>query len=63
MHSSAPGLYPTANADVIIDVHYSTHFLRKDEPFRFITRARSDGKLVWVHYGVGDVDPNFKQTP
>ena len=51
------------NVDVIIKVHYSTHLRRRMDPFRFITRTKSDGKLVWVHYGIGDVNPDFQKQP
>jgi hypothetical protein len=53
----------TENADVIVSVYYTTYFRRKAESFRFITRTKSDGKLVWIHYGIKDVNPDFQQKP
>lgn len=53
----------TENADVIVNVHYSTHLRRRADLFRFITRTKSDGKLMWVHYGIKDDNPNFQQKP
>jgi hypothetical protein len=34
----------------------------KENSFRFITRAKSDGELVWVHYGIEDVDPTSSKS-
>jgi hypothetical protein len=62
-HLLRPPSGGTANADVIIKVHYSTYLRRRMDLFRFITRTKSDGKLVWVHYGVKDVNPDFEKNP
>jgi hypothetical protein len=53
----------TANADVTIRVDYQDFFRKRSYYARFITRAKNDGSVVWVHYGLREEKPNFDRHP